>query len=710
MKNILIILSLVSVSVFAQTSVTTLQGVYGGEENGKAIFKSGKYNYKIDLSKIDPETKKKLKPGISQKKAFTIKVKPIAITEKKKVPFGLRATCDEIPFDVDGLAKIASDPKVKGINDFLKQIPDGTMQSFTLVTTSESAQKGSGDSKVRPEWPRVLRSSIDGKTTFSYTCDPRSEAYNKVEVIYYDDNKSELKTLSLDLKAPLGSGPEKRVHHNPKSCVECHSNGEINGKPHIKHNWQEYFFWGDCKEGRGTTVYGMSDDNMTPDNYRSRSASHESLKSKDCNYSNDEAAFKKQIAEFKNFKTKQKDNPCYALLPWPEAPKDPKEVDELGMSFKDHELYPYSKEAQKKYNSKGGSDIFDYRQRTNLRFNDTYGHLTGNRVAKVITDNKDYQKIKYLVLMKKLSCIPYSEVEKGVKSILPEYKLNSNIDDIEEDPKTDQLLFYVGAHAGLKPGDWTMNFNNKDVSSYRAAIVGESYGDIQVADLVYGDLLKEAVKGVDPSIMKKIAPQGLTSQGVKKQFGSQFSCLDDLGGSIKPSIRYNPDEMCRVLKDLHAKNLASMSQDKTCKDCDKLKNAKPIPNDVPEKETTNKYSDFLASMDKITDKVLQESVKRGEKLVHDSTFGCIKCHSADDKSDFTSPDPFSFIPNKNAGKKAQEASAKMWIQKNKGKSFFDEIKKLIENKEMPATGADQLTAKDREDLINYLANMTKNLK
>ena len=71
-----------------------------------------------------------------------------------------RNDCTEKPTNQkDFIAKL-SDTKTNDPIDFLKSIPDGSMQNFTLVYKSESSQKDG----VTTNWPRVIRWSKDGKT------------------------------------------------------------------------------------------------------------------------------------------------------------------------------------------------------------------------------------------------------------------------------------------------------------------------------------------------------------------------------------------------------------------------------------------------------------------------------------------------------------------------------------------------------------------
>ncbi|MFZ4713298.1 MAG: c-type cytochrome [Bacteriovoracaceae bacterium] len=697
MKKLFWLLQLFSLSVLGQT----YQGVVTKIENNDVYFRDGAKDVILDQTKLDETSLNKIKSKTATSKIFSITPPNDSIKMVAEVPLGIRPDCSELPYSVEDLVSIANDKSVTDINGFLEKIPQGAMQSFTLVANSLSAQKGEGDSRVRPEYPRVLRTTMDGKVTMSYTCDPKSETYGNVEIIYFDDASKKLKTMSLKINAAQGEGSGKRVERNPESCLKCHSNGKVNEEPFIKYNWQEYFVWGDCKENRSTVVYGMDDDGMKQNEVRYRKSSHRDLAPKDCNKADNKAAHNRQIEQYKNFRIQQKDNPCYSQLPWPKQ-QNPQLKNELGLGYNDYSMYPYAAGSPQTFytSQKDKRYILDYRQRTNLRFNDTYGHLLSKSIAGAISKNPNYAKVKNILLQQLLGCISARKGKKEIQKYLPDFKLLSHKGHKYDEASGSRLLFSFGAYAGLQPGDWTMNFGNKDVSSYRAAIANQRniIGDLQITDVVAGELLAEA--GKNDLELQKLAPNGFTSKGVEDFFGKSFSCLDELGGGIKAEVK--KQEMCYLLEERQKKVIANKND---CVECDN--------NDL-EKNTNQKetklYSNFLKSMKEIKDQSFKDSVKRGETLLHNKEFGCISCHSYSNKSDITRSDPYAFIPNKDTDTKVQEASSKIWVDRNKDPAFFAQIKdKILVTKSMPYVGGEKLSQQDREDLVNYLENMKNQL-
>lgn len=131
------------------------------------------------------------------------------------------ADCNETPVSLNQLGSILTSPKTNDIADVMKALPAGSFGPYTFVTNSLSGQKGTGETGVSPTWPRVIRSNKDGSITFSWTCNPKSETYGDVEMLYYSEG--ELKARTYKLNRPAGStGANQRVD---TSCTTCHSTG-----------------------------------------------------------------------------------------------------------------------------------------------------------------------------------------------------------------------------------------------------------------------------------------------------------------------------------------------------------------------------------------------------------------------------------------------------------------------------------------------------
>ncbi len=198
--------------------------------------------------------------------------KPDYFNANQSHPLGVRPDCSEKKGSVSLLEDLARKPEINDINSFLTSIPEGMFQTFTLVTNSRSAQRGEGDEIVSEEWPRVLRTTADGKITFSYTCNPKSVTHNTVEVMYFDDKTKKTKTVSINLNS---KDPQKRVHHDDKKCLACHGTVLPDGSTGAKYIWPEYFQWGGC-DGKDTiNLYGSNDDNMNASDFRAPFMSHE---------------------------------------------------------------------------------------------------------------------------------------------------------------------------------------------------------------------------------------------------------------------------------------------------------------------------------------------------------------------------------------------------------------------------------------------------
>ena len=145
---------------------------------------------------------------------------------------GIAPDCSEEKITVEQLLAHGQKSGVDSMRDFLRAIPPRTLQTFTFVHESKSFQHHLVDEK----WPRVLRMSADGKITISFVCNPRSQDYDRVEILYYlDPPVAQWRSVSLDFrktKAKYGTIDEdgvfpsrvgKRIHHNEVTCAKCHS-------------------------------------------------------------------------------------------------------------------------------------------------------------------------------------------------------------------------------------------------------------------------------------------------------------------------------------------------------------------------------------------------------------------------------------------------------------------------------------------------------
>ncbi len=664
-------------------------------KSGKLVIKirNAKEDIFLNIDRLDKKTQELIKSA-DPKKAQNITYPSEAVISKVEMPMGIRPDCSEIPTNMDELGAIATSSK--DMLDFLNKIPQGSLQGFTFVTNSLSLHRGKkdkdGEGIVSPMWPRVLRSSADGKLTVSFVCDPKNPTFGKVEIMHFDDKQKEFRTTEFDFGHPSGPvvAPANRIHKDPVSCVSCHGGSEINGKASLKPNWPEYFQWSDCRKNRGIQFYGGNDDNMKLGNYR------EKIDSKNgCNeYDNEQATLTEQ-SNYLKFREKQKGNECFNSLPWPKNPKPriPESKDPTRRwSYK---FYPYSENAQDVTFEVGpGEGMQNYALRTNLRFTDTYSHLMSQRIANILKKNPNYDAVKYLLVMEQADCEIFPADLKAVNDLLHGAKLSlipgSSAGTSES---STPLLFNFAKMAGLAKKDWTMEFQEKKSADYVAGMpntmrdTSAFSGDLTINRVVGGEILKDIAAGDE-----KIATssKGKITRGVTELFGNGFSCIDDLGGGINNSASTTSGE--KFCKDLRSANKANVAKIKefqaNCTDCKKI--------NLPEVKKV-----LTESIEKTVEKLNADQIARGKKLVEaDSRGKCVTCHSA---SVDLLPKDFRFIPSETDPRK-KESIAVMRARKNE---IADKLNnRLMKTKTMPPPplGKD-LTDQDRADVNAYLLSL-----
>lgn len=648
-------------------------------------IRTAKEDIVLNFDKLDKETKKALISKDSHKIKHTFKIDQAAVIERKNTPMGIRADCSEMPTDMNELEDIAKNSD--DMLDFLKKIPEGSLQGFTFVTNSLSLHRGqkdeNGEGQVSPMWPRVLRSSIDGKITISFVCDPKNPTFGKVEIIHFDSNEKEFKTTEFDFGHPKKEKikPKDRIHHDPVSCISCHAGSEINGKASLKPNWPQYFQWSDCKEDRGINFYGGNDDNMGPDAFRN------AYDKKDCTDDEIKKSTNLEKDNYLKFRELQKNNECFNSLPWPDESKDQNSF----QSKWSYKYYPYAETSQEKNTGSpenAEESFFNYSLRTNLRFTDTYSHLMSQRIANLLTKNPDYDAIKYLLVMEQADCNIDKEL-KQLSEVMPNFKhgiINGSFLSVEA-PLLSQFSDYVG----LSRKDWTMEFQEKDQTSYRTGVPGFKRFDLRIFNMVGGEILKDI--GKSNQTIAEVSKDKLT-RAVERDFGSNFRCIDDLGGGIKYTdesriSQFIEPSLCDSLRKENAKNFKKIKEiQASCIDCNKL-------NAPKDNEKSNEDIEVIVS--KLTD----EQISRGKKLVElDSKGKCVMCHSAG--VDML-PKDFRFIPSE-ADKNKAESVAILKARKDEiaGKIEY----RLIKTKTMPPM-ENELTDQDREDIKAYILSVAK---
>lgn len=336
---------------------------------------------------------------------------------------------------IEELTKIAASSKIDSIVPFLRALPAGSYPNFTFITNSRSLQRGNEDNAVSDLWPRVLRTSRDGKISLSFVCDPRSPAYNKIEVIFFDDLSQTFRTMTYDLN-------HRTQIADQKVCLSCHS---LSMKPEtFQPIWPEHKNWRDCDERRGISLYGGISDSIGPvvTNDRRETVSSPKKIPFGCGLAEDQQMEQREAEAYKNFRRVQKDNPCYALLPWPEDASN-------------LPSYPY-------LDSTEGSG-------PNTRITVAYSQLLARKNARVIRGAMNYKEIEPYLRLESFGCLKTSD-----------YVILSKLLGKSDWPETIQkslnpetgapVLFRFATIAGLRNRDWNL-VQNANEPSYRTGTV-----------------------------------------------------------------------------------------------------------------------------------------------------------------------------------------------------------------------------------------------
>ena len=660
------------------------EGVIDPIDDSKVHLRTPTQDITLSVEKLDSSVKKL----VGQKTRQKLKIDESAIIERKNTPMGVRADCTEMPTDIEELESIAKNSD--DMLDFLKKIPAGSMQAFTLITNTLSLHRGvkdeNGEGEVSPLWPRVLRSSVDGKLTVSFVCDPKNPTYGKVEIIHFSDKDKTFKTVEFNFGHPQYAKVPKndRIHHSPKSCVSCHGGSEYNGKTFLKPNWPEYFQWSDCKENRGIQMYGGNDDRISFT--RHRNVPDYKLKQMGCTQEEIKEQSLKEFEDYKKFRDLQKSNACFNTLPWADKTKDPGSFESKFY----YDYYPYSEFPRQEIAPSGKRrdieefGMMNYSLRPNLRFTDTYSHLLAQSLAHRLKENENYDRLKYMLAMEQAQCRISEDEVNAVNEYLPFdldfYLMNKQLGG-------SKYLYQFSEQAGLKHADWTMEFQEKKNTNYQAAMpVGRNVSnDLSIPEVVGGEILKDI--GKENSRMTKFAQENI-SRGVEKVFGKKFSCIDDLGGSIVTIARSSQSEpeICAALRAEHELNLKKFTPVLKC--------------NVGQGQMLKPIEKLGAAVIKVTEEI-GDSIGRGKKLVEaDSKGKCVLCHSPNVE---LLPKHSRFIASEKDSNKDESLKTL-----NKRKHDLPALleKKLINDKSMPPM-ANELTDQDRRDVINYINSLIK---
>lgn len=658
--------------------------MFGGSE---IKIRTPKKDIVLSYDKLDKETQKRLSDPSAKKNIQTIRYDKSWVVKESNPPMGIRADCSEMPVSMDEIEDIAKNSD--DMLDFLNKIPEGSMQGFTFVTNSLSLHRGqkdaNGEGQVSSMWPRVLRTSMDGKTTVSFVCDPKNPTYGKVEIINFDDKDKTFKTTEIDFGHPTGSkvAPMDRVHKNPQSCISCHAGSDVNGKTSLKPNWPEYYQWSDCKSDRNIKMYGGNDDNMEEGQYRKNGAY-----SRQDNCSDDEqrAATLEEQTDYKKFREKQKDNACFNSLPWPDQKKDEGSVEAQNWT---HKYYPYMSYSLKvgmdPSNPKNVDGVLNLSMRSNLRMTFTYSYLMAQQIAATLQKNPNYNAVKYALAMEQAGCTMTPSLEKQMADLLGVKKDKDHAENID---LNDPWVKTFAEKSGLGDSDWTMEFsdNHRNKADYNAAIPGNE-SNLKIADVVGGEILKE-ISQSNPVFAN--ASQEMISKGAQRAFGAKYSCIDELGGGIDPKMeskKFGKGKLCDLLAKENEKALKNYKEAQViCENCNKI-------------DTPKVSKDLSESLEVVVSRLSADQIARGKKLVEaDSKGKCVTCHSA---SVDMLPKDFRFIPSEMDKNKAES----MAIIKARKDEIASKIhNRLIKNKTMPP-GESDLTDQDRQDVEAYLLSI-----
>lgn len=637
--------------------------------NGRQIvlFRTGTEDIEFELASQTPQTRTLLLSARAKEKITPVSIPAGTILSRRSVPMNVRSDCSELPLGINELDQIAN--RSTDFIDFLRNIPEGSLQVFTFVYNSKSIQRGKfAHGKVSPKWPRVLRTSKDGKLTMSYVCNPRNPTYGKIELLHFDDATKEFKTAEYDFNKPRRGQDTQRIVRNPTTCVSCHGGSSFGGTPSLKPVWPEYFQWGDCERKRGISLYGSNDDNMDPNRFRARIQSTADKVPDSCDTEADRKAHVKETELFAKFKKKHEDNPCYNLLPWAENPDEP------------HKYYPYAINSQ----TRDENGFFRYEARTNARMTDMYGHLMGQRVTQLLKKSPEYDLAKYYIALEGADCSLTSGEESELASLLDGFTIQrmqrtANSVLPQRDPRLSAPFLYSFAkRVGLSDEDWSMELKRTGDPAYSAVMFRGRLGtpnggnDLAVHDVVAGEVLIE-LQSENP-VLKEADPAPLT-RGITDVFGPRFSCIDDLGGGIKNALRGTDGAFCGVLRAEKDKYIQARARRNSSRSSGDLQSARmPTPEGI---------------------------ASRGKSLVQSN---CTECHSATRENVRRFPESLIFLPSSFLSRDRNDIAIQK-LRERKANGFMEVLnRRLIVDRDMPPEG-DDLTSEDRENIRSYIRSL-----
>ncbi len=344
-----------------------------------------------------------------------------------------RPNCSEDKFASAQFMALAKDPKVRSQNDFLKALPTGVLQKFTLMHESDSLQRQG----VSFKHPRVIRFSTDARFALAYNSDPTSDSYGTIEAYAFNDQQRRFDFYHLDLRG------QKQVVVNHPVCLSCH--GGSDPRP----NWDPYPHW--------SKAYGSDDDMLGLYNPSTKNI-----------------AWNAEGLKFQGLRTNLKEDPAVSTLPW----NDPQSM------TASH--YPYIVIHK----------FMNYNYRPNAHLTVTASHLNAQRIARKIETHPAYPYFKTRLLMQVLGCEDahldglFPDLAK-----LPDAQF-SHLEQVSQngvvETSDSELALYPVAHLlGLRSSDWELNFDPDLKGKYRGFSTGDFGMATQVTSVLLRDMARE---------------------------------------------------------------------------------------------------------------------------------------------------------------------------------------------------------------------------
>jgi hypothetical protein len=673
---------LLSILLFGISSLHCEEGVIESVNDGVVTFHTLGSSYEVKMEDLSSEEQSQINKQLSEAGIEEGRIKYSErvridlnitgrFTETAKNEKGFRPDCNEIPTSADELMELANNTKKDGMVDFLQNLPEGSMQVYTMVFDTKSKQHHG----VSPMNPRIIRSNADGSITMSYVCDPTSQDYGKVEMMYFDQEEERFKLSSINFSnesdeeietdeqarySHLSNNPEShldsnRVNKNPKSCLKCHSNDPDSLDPDPRALWDEYQTW--------PGAYGSEDDSL------------------DSFYAGED-----ELENLVKLKEKMKGNPCFEALPdYSELPAPtPEDFGEFSYS---HEwLYPYS-ESFKSSN---------YDVRPNLRLAGTLPRFAARRLGRKFFEQPGFEDIKFAAVMSSFNCPQISDYDSTFEQSGPSgydksfstsgattgkgSSANRPSSFSPENQRGDfrdyRELFKLGAAYGFKNSDWTSFYNDESRNGYHSPSSQGGHAD-GFADLVQGDLMRR-LAGDYPQLEEFRVSGG----DLEDMFGARNFCVEETTAPIRSHLEEDKpriEELCKSLDSLRLAEQATPQDDSE----EALDESKIL--DCFENQNAIMSQEFEDNFVKSLEGVLmdQDKYDRGEGVAGT----CIRCHS--DETDILTT-PYSFFNNEQ----------RLREEMRKGPELMNLTRQHIDSGRMPK--GIPLEDDQKEDFLYYM--------